>query len=221
MFSVYGETGRLFKGAMEELRHIEAVRAVARSRAIEPVNRFPTGGRSQQQTAPEPQAPASHTNALAAYAQTASVQAPRHPLTRVTDVMSHGVFTVPASMSVQQAWQLLFERGISQAPAVDGRDVLVGLFTRGELLHPEHLPLPGSNALAWRALMMQPVASIMHSPVPAVAEETDIRHVARVLLDTHLPGLPVVNDAGTVTGFVSRTDILRAVVHDPPLDLWS
>jgi hypothetical protein len=24
-----------------------------------------------------------------------------------------------------------------------------------------------------------------------------------------------------VMGFVSRTDILRAVVHDPPLDLWA
>ena len=32
---------------------------------------------------------------------------------------------------------------------------------------------------------------------------------------------PVVNEGGSVTGFVSRTDILRAVVHDPPLDLWT
>jgi CBS domain-containing protein len=31
----------------------------------------------------------------------------------------------------------------------------------------------------------------------------------------------VVDDGGRVTGFVSRTDILRAVVADPPLDLWS
>jgi len=61
----------------------------------------------------------------------------------------------------------------------------------------------------------------MWTPVPAVGPDTDLRRVARVLLDTHLPGLPVVNDDGTVIGFVSRTDILRAVVNDPPLDLWS
>ena len=61
----------------------------------------------------------------------------------------------------------------------------------------------------------------MWTPVPAVARDADIRHVARVLLDTHLPGLPVVSEAGRVEGFVSRTDILRAVVRDPPLDLWS
>jgi CBS-domain-containing membrane protein len=42
-----------------------------------------------------------------------------------------------------------------------------------------------------------------------------------VLLDTGLPGLPVVDDAGQVIGFVSRSDVLRAVVADPPLDLWT
>ena len=70
-------------------------------------------------------------------------------------------------------------------------------------------------------LLAQPVSEIIWTPVPAVARETDIRHVARMLRDTHLPGLPVVNDAGMGEGFMSRTDILRTVVHDPPLDLWT
>ncbi|MEG2281143.1 MAG: CBS domain-containing protein, partial [Comamonas sp.] len=44
--------------------------------------------------------------------------------------------------------------------------------------------------------------------------------VAHVLLDTGLPGLPVTDDLGHLSGFISRTDILRAVASDPPLDLW-
>ena len=68
---------------------------------------------------------------------------------------------------------------------------------------------------------MQPLAEVMISPVPAVLPETDIRRVARVLLDTQLPGLPVVDADEKLLGFVSRSDILKAVVHDPPLDLWS
>lgn len=112
-------------------------------------------------------------------------------------------------------------QGVGQAPVTGPRGELVGLLTRAELLSLEHLPQPDASALVWRALLMQPVASVMLSPVPAVDEETDIRRVARVLLDTHLPGLPVVADDGRVDGFISRSDILRAVVHDPPLDLWS
>jgi CBS domain-containing protein len=74
--------------------------------------------------------------------------------------------------------------------------------------------------LVWQALLAQSVVDVMWTPVPSVATDTDIRRVARVLLDTGLPGLPVVDDGGKVVGFVSRSDILRAVVADPPLDLW-
>jgi CBS domain-containing protein len=41
-----------------------------------------------------------------------------------------------------------------------------------------------------------------------------------VLLESGLPGLPVVDEQGRVIGFISRSDILRAVVTEPPLDLW-
>jgi CBS domain-containing protein len=41
------------------------------------------------------------------------------------------------------------------------------------------------------------------------------------LQETGLSGLPVVAADGLVIGFVSRSDILRAVSHDPPLDLWA
>lgn len=221
MFSVYGETGRLFRGAMEELRQVTAVRAVTRTRGIEPSNpqampsTTPTGAPSHGA------APGGQRSPLVAYVQASAAHATRHPLSRVADVMSRGVITVPASMPVLEAWQWLAEQGVGQAPVVDARHWLVGLLTRADLLQPDKLPLPGANSLVWRALLNQPVAEVMWTPVPAVGEETDIRRVARVLLDTHLPGLPVVSEDGAVTGFVSRTDILRAVVHDPPLDLWS
>ena len=60
----------------------------------------------------------------------------------------------------------------------------------------------------------------MWSPVPGVSPEAGIRRVAQVLLDTGLPGLAVVDEHGFVIGFVSRSDIIRAVISDPPLDLW-
>jgi len=221
MFSVYGVTGRVFKGAMEDLRQVTAVRAAARARAIEPMQEHVL---TQPPAVPVP-APGGSVGAprspLAAYAKAAAPQLQRHPLSRVADVMTRGVTTVPADMPLLDAWQLLFAQGLGQAPVVDAQGGLVGLLTRAELLRPERLPLPDTSALVWRALLAQPVAELMWTPITAVDEATDLRRVARVLLDTHLPGLPVVNSEGYLTGFVSRTDILRAVVHDPPLDLWS
>jgi CBS domain-containing protein len=158
---------------------------------------------------------------LAAYTQARNPSLPRHPLTRVDGVMTSSVVTVEDSATVDQAWQALARSRLGQAPVVTPDGTLVGLISRADLMHPDRLPGPDSHALAWRALLMQPVVELMWTPVPSVSPDTDIRRVARVLLDTGLPGLPVVDDHGKVTGFVSRSDILRAVVADPPLDLWT
>jgi CBS domain-containing protein len=60
----------------------------------------------------------------------------------------------------------------------------------------------------------------MTTPVVAATPVTDIRRIARVMLDRDVDGVPIVNDAGTLVGFISRGDILRAVVTDPPLSIW-
>lgn len=222
MFSIYGESGRVFRGAMEDLWRVEALRAVARTRRLEAQHEAPlttlTEHTGVAAAHPNPRA----STALSAYAQAAGAQPQRHPLSRVADVMSRNVITLDPELPVLEAWQRLVREGVGQAPVtsvVGG--TLVGLLTRAELLSPERLPQPDASSLVWRALLMQPVSQVMLSPVPAVDEGTDLRRVARVLLDTHLPGLPVVTEDGRVGGFISRSDILRAVVHDPPLDLWS
>jgi CBS domain-containing protein len=223
MFSIYGEDGRLFRGAMEDLWRIDALRPVMRARRLQahretlPVQAPATPAPSGTPAAPRGLAGA----ALSAYAQAGAGPGMRHPLTRVVDVMSRGVTTVALDLPVLQAWQLLGREGLGQAPVTRAGGELVGLLTRAELLNLERLPQPDAPALAWRALLMQPVSAVMLSPVPAVSEDTDLRRVARVLLDTRLPGLPVVSEEGRLSGFISRSDILQAVVHDPPLDLWS
>lgn len=222
MFSVYGKVGRIFRGSMEELRHVGPVSAVIRSRAVAPIGLDPNDQNPSRFTDLVPQLPTDvvHRTALAAYAQTSNTAQPRHLLTRVDAIMSSPVTTIEDTFTVEQAWQVLARQHLGQAPVVDPDGMLVGLLSRAELMRPERLPGPESHALVWRALLMQSVAEIMWTPVPSVAADTDIRRVARVLLDTGLPGLPVVDDHGKVTGFVSRSDILRAVVADPPLDLW-
>jgi len=119
---------------------------------------------------------------MAAYASAAQPSAPRHPLSRVQDIMSHTVVVVAASATVAQAWGTLAQRHVGQAPVVDAQGVLVGLLTRADLLHPDRLPGPDAHALVWRALQLQSVVDVMWTPVPSVAPDTDIRRLARVLL---------------------------------------
>ena len=223
MFSVYGRAGRVFNGSLEEMQQVGAVSRLRRLR------QGVTQGLSRQEDEPSDFAELlssqprdlAHRSALEAYAQTRRPDPQRQPITQVHSLMSSKVLTIADTATVEQAWRLLSQNQFGQAPVVTADGTLVGLLGRAEMLRADHLPGPDSHALAWRALLMQSVTELMWTPVPSVTADADIRRVARVLLDTGLPGLPVVDEAGQVVGFISRSDILRAVVSDPPLDLWT
>lgn len=228
MFSIYSMAGRTFRGSLEELRRVGPITRAARASAIGPFGTDPQDKKpsrfSDLKPAPEPPPPpvdVAHRTALAAYEQTSNPGLPRHPLTRVDVLMSTDVITITDSSTVEQAWQILSQNNLGQAPVVDARSLLVGLFTRADLLRPDQMPGPESHAQAWAEMLIRSVSDVMWTPVPSVSSDSDIRRVASVLLDSGLPGLPVADDEGRVIGFVSRSDILRAVVSDPPLDLWT
>jgi CBS domain-containing protein len=134
--------------------------------------------------------------------------------------MSHEAITLADRSTAQEALALLAANGIGQAPVVNGSGQLVGLISRAHLLAPSQGATIETQVREWETRMAQNVTQLMRTPVPSVAVGGDIRRVARVLLDTDLPGLPVVDEHGRVIGFVSRSDLLRAMVNDPPLDLW-
>lgn len=248
MFSVYGVTGKVFTGTVEQLRHIDKVHALARLRRIEPNDlelpsqAFVEGAQGSPGGAGPGARPVPLRSAIAAYVTATVPDTPRQPLDRVDLLMTQPARTVRADTSLGDASALLSEHQIGQMPVVDPLGRLVGLLLRADLFRPQRAaaavapppstvtavalsspmtePAPAATAPDWDTLMAQPVSELMWTPVPSVSGDTDIRRVARVLLDTALPGLPVVDDAGMVVGFVARTDILRAVASDPPLDVW-
>ena len=222
MFSVYGTTGQIFQGRMEHLPRLGAISPVARVQGVQPVGVSNEARPMAQPTSsahPHPM-DESHRSALAAYASTAHPVVQRHPLSKVSDLMTRRPITIRDDSSLLQAWRLLEQHGVGQAPVVDAAGG-VGMLSRADLFTSDRLPVDEGSTMLWQIMLAQSVSLSMRTPVPCVAADTDIRRVARVLLDTGLAGLPVVDDQGHVQAFVSRSDILRAVVSEPPLDLWS
>lgn len=219
MFYVHGIGGRMYSATLEQLRQVAPTSAAARTRRIATLGREPQA--TPDATSPPAAHDSGHRAALAAYADVGQGASPRQALRTVADVMSPHVSTVAADASVLQAWQQLARAGIGQAPVLDARGRLVGLFLRAELMRGDRLESAATDAPAWRAWLAQPVRAVMWTPVPATSPDTDLRRLASALLGTGLPGLPVSDEQGQVIGFVSRSDILRAVTADPPMDLWS
>jgi CBS domain-containing protein len=226
MFFVFGPSGQMFRGGPDALLQVAPVRRVARAQALhtrsvgspqdEPMQvPLPPAHR-----APEPISPRAQ-DAVSAYVQTAQgPELERQQLTRVRDVMSTGVLTVPPEVRVNDAWHTLAQHRVAQAPVVNAMGLVVGMLLRADMAPLDLLPEPGAVQAAI-ALAGRPVSEVMISPVPTVSIDTDLRRVARVLLDADLPGLPVTDEFGALSGFISRNDILHAVAADPPLDVWS
>jgi CBS domain-containing protein len=225
MFFVFGPSGQMYRGGPENLAQIAAVRRVQRPQALRTRELDVPTEPFQPPATPHP-ATTPPTNlrvqgAVSAYAQTEQgPQQARQPLSKVSDVMTTGALSVQPGARVNDAWQTLAEHKVAQAPVVDALGRVVGLLLRADMAPLDLLPEPGAVKQAID-LARRPVSDVMVSPVPTVAADTELRRVAAVLLDTGLPGLPVTDDAGVLSGFISRTDILRAVAADPPLDLWS
>lgn len=232
MINLYGVAGRVFSGRLDDLRKIRPVGGKPRVDALPDAGadfhlnlawaadeaghagsaEHGGGGARRAGVAGPGAAVGAAADGVGAYR--AAAKPPRALLHRTSDLMSHPALTLDEATTAREAWEMLAEHGVSQAPVLGATGRLVGLVGRQELA-------PGPDVTDVLRHWRQPVGRLMRTPVPAVEIETDLRHAAQALLTTGLPGLPVVDEAGAVLGFLSRTDLLRGLAQDPPLDLWA
>jgi CBS domain-containing protein len=129
--------------------------------------------------------------------------------------MQHQVITVADQSDVAEAWRTLRINQIHQAPVLNDAEQLVGIVSERDLLTA--INIEGDRIIE---SLSRRVSDVMTTPVVAASPVTDIRRIAAVMLDNGVDGAPITNDNGRLVGFVSRSDILRAIVTDPPLSLW-
>ena len=138
-----------------------------------------------------------------------------YPAILANQIMQPQVITVRADDEVARAWHALVDNQIHQAPVLDESRHLVGIVSERNLLTTLNV-----EAGEVRDVLARRVADVMSTPVVAATPATDIRRIAQVMLERDVDGVPVVADSGALLGFISRSDILLAVVTDPPLSIW-
>jgi acetoin utilization protein AcuB len=214
MFSIYGISGQVFNGTLEEMNRI---RAASRARSVRAILEDGEELGIEAATAPTTAfAAGSGETAVRAYRAMLPRDLERGPLYHASQIMQTTVIRVRAGDSVTHAWRTLRDHAIHQAPVLDDDGRLVGIVSERDLLTAINVDDGGSvvDSLDRR------VRDVMTSPVVATAPITDIRRIAAVMIDHGVDGVPITDEAGRLLGFVSRGDILRAVVTDPPLSLW-
>ena len=127
---------------------------------------------------------------------------------RAGQIMSAPVVTLPPSATLDAATTLIRERRFRHVPIRSPHGRIVGVISDRDLLRH------GDRH------RHEPISAVMATPVLTAAPETELRDVARVLLAERIGSMPIV-EAGELRGILTRTDILRAVVHHGALDLFA
>jgi acetoin utilization protein AcuB len=65
------------------------------------------------------------------------------------------------------------------------------------------------------------LAHVMSSRVLSATPTTEIHEIARVMLDEHVSAIPILDSSRHPVGILSTSDILRAIAHQSPLELWT
>jgi len=213
MFAIYGISGPIFQGPLENLSRFPPVvrrgPVTAARRVGDQVDVGVTPDQASQMASSLGQ------QAIDQYRSMLPLELERGPLYHANQIMQPRVITVNADDEVTRAWQILVEHQIHQAPVVNAGFQLIGIVNDRNLLTTLNV-----EEGKVRDVLAKRVQDVMTTPVVAANPATDIRRIARVMLDRDVGGVPIVNDTGRLVGFVSQSDILRAVVTDPPLSIW-
>jgi len=123
------------------------------------------------------------------------------------DVMSAPVFAVSPGDTVAHARNLMVRHKISRVLVMEAGK-LTGILTKKDIGY--HLQQQGA---AWRRRPPDQIpVSEYATPAPVVvAPETLLRTIAGIFLAKNIGGVPVV-DHGTVTGIVTKTDLMKSAL---------
>jgi acetoin utilization protein AcuB len=213
MFSIYGITGQVFNGTLEEMNRVRSLARARSARAIaqdgeewglEAITGSIAGSTSRPRE-----------DAVRAYRAMLPPDLERGPLYHADQLMQRHVISVLVTDDVAHAWHVLSEENIHQAPVLNRNAQLVGIVSERDLLTAINIE-SGKVVESWS----RKVGDVMTTPVVCAEPVTDIRRIASVMLENGVDGVPITNKTGRLIGFVSRSDILRAVMIDPPLSLW-
>lgn len=156
--------------------------------------------------------------AQTAYQRQSTEQPHLKPAIQARDLMSAPVFSLPSDSTLLDAWAKMSHKGFHHIPVTSMHDTLVGMVSYRDLLHhvPELIAAADKRQASRRRL-----AEIMTSRVVSATPVTEIREIARVMLDEQIHAVPILDHNRRLVGILTTQDLLRGIANHRPLELWT
>lgn len=153
-----------------------------------------------------------------AYQEQTRQTRPPKPAILARDLMTAPVVTLPSDATIVDAWLLMTRRSFRHLPISSVHGTLVGMVSDRDLIrHAPDLVIAGIQSTAARRRL----AEIMSPRVLSATPTTDIREIARVMMDERVGALPILDIDRRPVGIISKQDLLRGLANHGPVELWT
>jgi acetoin utilization protein AcuB len=153
-----------------------------------------------------------------AYQKQAHQVSASKPALLAHDLMTAPVIWLSSDSTLLDAWTVMKRKGIHHLPVTSVHGTLVGMIGHHDLLPHAH-ELDSINSP--KSFVGHTLASVMSSRVLSATPTTEIREIAHTMLDEHVGAIPILDGSRHLVGILTTSDILRAIVHRSPLELWT
>jgi acetoin utilization protein AcuB len=207
MFAIYTPNGRTFTGTLESLRGIEKTTLSSNIRE-QHVTDDPFSCTNKEY--------ALHSRDIDAYKKAINQPKDKEIIRHAFQIMSYPVHPINCEDTIKMAIKKFKQHPFQEFPLIDSAHKLVGSVSREDVYEQiiQHdLLQKGETKIKERFL---DINSKIYTSEPV----TDIRRISALFIEEGLHTMPIVEDNGAIVGIVSRTDIIKAFITEPPLSLW-
>ncbi len=134
-------------------------------------------------------------------------------------IMTSPIVTLSLQARVSDALGIFQTKPFHHIPVVGEDNRLTGIISDRDIMHhlggiteDYHLQVPHRAD--------ERIEQLMQPQVLAASPNTDVRYIARLFVERHVGAMPIVTE-GKLTGIVTRSDILNAVMRHFVLELWA
>jgi acetoin utilization protein AcuB len=153
-----------------------------------------------------------------AYQQQGRNQPHPTPAVLAQDLMTTPVLSLPSDSRLLDAWTIMSHKGFHHIPITSVHGTLVGMLSYRDLLH--HVPELITTADTQKASHKH-AAEVMTPRIISATPTTEIREIARVMLEERIHAVPILDRNRRLVGILSTRDLLRGIANHGPLELWT
>lgn len=135
---------------------------------------------------------------------------------KISEIMTSNVLTAGPEETIKDVILKMRKKNVSGLPVVDKHGKVLATFSETDvakalpdiLNEAQYIPL-----VDVRELTSEPIKRVMHMPAITIKADADVKDAAKIVLEQYRHRLPVVDDAGHLTGIVTLGDILKALLN--------